>query len=83
MKSLLLKLLPITLAVVACSGNKSSESKTAAPQKQAALVEVQTVSFASVPQVSSYSSTVQAYATNNIMPQQGGRIRKINVEVGD
>jgi RND family efflux transporter MFP subunit len=26
---------------------------------------------------------VEAYATNNIMPQTGARIRKINVEVGD
>lgn len=84
MKSFLLKLLPLALAVAACSGNQSSESKPgASAEKQAALVEVQTVGFANVPQVSSYSSTVQAYATNNIMPQQGGRIRKINVEVGD
>lgn len=84
MKSLLLKLLPLALAVAACSGNKTSDSKTAAPAaKQAVLVEAQAVSLAKVPQVSSYSSSVQAYATNNIMPQQGGRIRKINVEVGD
>ena len=84
MKSFLLKLLPLALAVAACSGNQSSESKSGVPaEKQAVLVEVQTVGFANVPQVSSYSSSVQAYATNNIMPQQGGRIRKINVEVGD
>lgn len=84
MKSFLLKLLPLALAVTACSGNQSSESKSGVPaEKQATLVEVQTVGFANVPQVSSYSSSVQAYATNNIMPQQGGRIRKINVEVGD
>ena len=83
MKSLLLKLIPLALAVAACSGNKSSESTGAPAEKQAALVEIQTVHFANVPQVSSYSSSVQAYAVNNIMPQQGGRIRKINVEVGD
>ncbi|MDT3366548.1 MAG: efflux RND transporter periplasmic adaptor subunit [Bacteroidota bacterium] len=84
MKSFLLKLLPLALAVAACSGNQSSESKSGVPaEKQAVLVEVQTVGFANVPQVSSYSSSIQAYATNNIMPQQGGRIRKINVEVGD
>ena len=34
-------------------------------------------------QESTYSSSVEAYATNNIMPQTGARIRKINVEVGD
>jgi RND family efflux transporter MFP subunit len=30
-----------------------------------------------------YSATVQAFAVNNIAPQSGGRIQKINVEVGD
>ncbi len=30
-----------------------------------------------------YSATVQANAINNIAPQSGGRIQKLNVEVGD
>ena len=46
-------------------------------------VEVVSASAHDVPQESVYSSTVEAYATNNIMPQAGARIRKINVEVGD
>ena len=84
MKNLLLKLLPLTLAVAACSGNNANQTAdTTLAEKQDVLVETQTVSLQNVPQVSAYSSTVQAYATNNIMPQQGGRIRKINVEVGD
>ncbi len=36
-----------------------------------------------VPQDESYSSSIEAYATNNIAPQSAGRIQKINVEVGD
>lgn len=84
MKNLLLKLLPLTLAVAACGGNNANQTAdTTLAEKQDVLVETQTVSLQNVPQVSTYSSTVQAYATNNIMPQQGGRIRKINVEVGD
>ena len=84
MKNLLLKLLPLTLAVAACGGNNANQTAdTTLAEKQDVLVETQTVSLQNVPQVSAYSSTVQAYATNNIMPQQGGRIRKINVEVGD
>lgn len=68
------------LLTVSC-GSKKTE--TAAPAKVLPIVETAVVSFQDVPQVSSYSSSVQAYAVNNIMPQQGGRIRRINVEVGD
>ena len=46
-------------------------------------VEVVHAATRDVAQESTYSSTVEAYATNNIMPQAGARIRKINVEVGD
>ena len=46
-------------------------------------VEVVSATARDVAQESVYSSTVEAYATNNIMPQAGARIRKINVEVGD
>ena len=46
-------------------------------------VEVAVAQARNVPQEAIYASTVEAYAVNNIMPQQGGRIRKINVEVGD
>jgi len=88
MKQKILILLSLTslLLVAASCGSSSSDSAApaAAPvEKEAALVEIQSVSVQDVPQLSSYSSTVLAYATNNIMPQQGGRIRKINVEVGD
>lgn len=46
-------------------------------------VEVAVAESRDVPQESVYASTVEAYAVNNIMPQTGGRIRKINAEVGD
>ena len=46
-------------------------------------VEVIKASSKDVAQESTYASAVEAFATNNIMPQSGGRIRKINVEVGD
>ena len=77
------------LAVVSCGGRGGS-----APQQPAGFpgapgadvtpsVEVVSASARDVDQESTYSSTVEAYATNNIMPQTGARIRKINVEVGD
>ena len=73
------------LAAVSC-GNPSGKKAGNAPVAPAAIVpnvEVSTAESRMVPQESIYASTVQAYAVNNIMPQTGGRIRKINVEVGD
>ncbi len=72
------------LAVVACGNRSGSQAaETAAQAEVAPNVEVAVVHSSDVPQESVYASTVQAYAVNNIMPQSGGRIRKINVEVGD
>ena len=42
-----------------------------------------TVNKQSVPQQTTYTSSVEAYAKNNIAPQQALRISKINVEIGD
>ncbi len=74
------------LVLLSC-GNRTG--KTGAAPAAAAQVEkipvvetVQTV-MREVPQESLYSATVQPYATNNIVSQTAGRIRKINVEVGD
>ena len=88
MKTLFKTLLSAAMlaAVAGCGGNNSSNpSAGQAPvaEETVRAVEVMTAGYRDVPQESAYSSTVEAYATNNIMPQQGGRIRKINVEVGD
>lgn len=73
------------LALIACGNGGSTAGKV---QEQAPVAPIPSVEIAvaearDVPQISTYASTVEAYAVNNIMPQQGGRIRKINVEVGD
>lgn len=74
-------------AAVSCGnfGTKKADSPTAAqaPSEIVPNVEVTVAEARLVPQESVYASTVEAYAVNNIMPQSGGRIRKINVEVGD
>ena len=65
-------------------GNGAGQSAgTAAQTEQLSLVSVVSVVKEHVPQTSLYSSTVQANAVNNIAPQSGGRIQKLNVEVGD
>ena len=77
------------LAVVSCGGrgNGAQQQPAGFPGAPGAdvtpSVEVVSASARDVDQESTYSSTVEAYATNNIMPQTGARIRKINVEVGD
>ncbi len=47
------------------------------------VVTVYSASRQQVAQDGVYSATVQANAVNNIAPQSGGRIQKLNVEVGD
>ncbi len=78
-KSILL--LAALAAAVAC-GNQGA-NQNAAPEETIPNVEVATAVARDVPQDNVYASTVQAYAVNNIAPQTAGRIRKINVEVGD
>ena len=77
------------LAVASC-GSRGGNGQPAGPgfpgapgENATPSVEVVTASARDVAQESTYSSSVEAYATNNIMPQSGARIRKINVEVGD
>ena len=74
-------------AVCAACGPKKTGAETADPFQAAApatpVVSVTTVVRQQVPQDAVYSATVQANAVNNIAPQGGGRIQKLNVEVGD
>lgn len=79
--------IPALVAVAACGNGNSRSGGAADPAAAAAVVipnvEVVKVESRDVPQESTYASTIEAYAVNNIMPQTGGRIRKINAEVGD
>ena len=82
------KLLIFSAAALLLTACGSSGQKNAAPAASPAEAPVPNVTVTraemrDVPQEASYSSTVQAYAVNNIAPQSGGRIRKIKVEVGD
>lgn len=70
------------LLAVAC-GSTGSNQATSVAETVIPNVEVMKAVSRDVPQENTYASTIQAYAVNNIMPQTGGRIRKINVEVGD
>lgn len=74
------------MAVSACGGNTKGASEaqqTMAAEEVVTTVEVAEAIMTDVPQEEVYSSTIQAYTVNNVVPQSGGRITKINVEVGD
>ncbi len=79
----------ITLAVLAiagCTQKKTSQEAQAAvaqAQAKAQTVKVMPAAKQDVKQNGTYSATVQAFAVNNIAPQSGSRIQKINVDVGD
>lgn len=82
----------ITLAIIvlaaACAGCKPKDAGTAAPatgmmEEKTPIVFVRAAEKEEIPQDAVYASSVQANAVNNIVPQSGNRIQKINVEIGD
>ncbi len=70
----------ILLTAAAC-GNNSNESVV--EEVRIPIVEVSRVNKENVPHSNVYSSTIQANIVNNIAPQNGARIVKINAEIGD
>ena len=72
------------LALSACS-SKTGKNKDIQQTAEAKtpVVSVITASKQTVPQTGSYSASIQAYAVNNIASQTGGRIQKLNREIGD
>ena len=77
-------ILAAAVLLAGCSSQGSGSTGTAAQAPASKpLVSVISAAFENVPQATLYSSTVQAYAVNNIAPQSSGRIQKLNVEVGD
>ena len=81
-RTMLIAAAAIVTAGCGNSGNKQTEQQASA-EVQDPSVAVQKVFVQDVPQDATYTSTVQAYVKNNIVPQTAGRITKINVEVGD
>ena len=73
-------------AVMAAScGNSNSKNAEQAQTAEVRLTNVKVLPAESkdIPQTDVYTSTVEAYAKNNIAPQSMSRIQKIYVEVGD
>jgi len=77
------------LLAVSCGRRDNGSASQAGPMMMGAdpnapvNVEIAVTEYRDVPQDETYSTSVQAYAVNNVVPQAGSRIKKINVEVGD
>lgn len=69
------------LLFVACSGSKESAEQT--EEETVQLVKVARVTEQAVPQVVSYTATIEPYKRNLISSSLPNRIKKIYVEVGD
>ena len=73
----------VVMAAGCGSNTKKAEAQPEAVVETTPTVSVVQVSKREVPQIATYTSTVQPYVKNNIVPQAGARITKINVEIGD
>jgi len=72
----------IAAVAAGCAGKGGKKVEGPAEEIVPSVTVIAATSRA-VPQENSYSATIEANATNNIVSQSAGRIRKINVEVGD
>lgn len=81
---LLIVLLLVTgaLTLSSCKGNKSKSDKTTAEDTTRTAVETAVVERQLVHNRELFSATVEPKTSNNIVPQAGGRIKSIHVEVG-
>ena len=73
------------IILAASCGNQAKKTETTVTPAEAVApsVAVAKVTVREVPQLSTYTSTVQPYVKNNIAPQSGSRIKSIKVDVGD
>lgn len=77
-----LAIIGATAALMSCGGSKTKTAETETVDEVNRISVAEAV-MQDVPQSEVYSSTVEAFAVNNIAPQTGGRIDKIKVDVGD
>ena len=81
MKTIFKTIIIASAALVAagCGNNAGKQTaQTQVVEEVAPSVSVVEVVSREVPQIATYTSTVQPYVKNNIAPQMAGRITKIN-----
>jgi len=83
MKNILILLSAASIVFACANPSANKQAQQMAFQKMTPQVEVVSAQYQDVEQSEIYSSTVLAWATNNIAPQGSNRIQKIFVEIGD
>lgn len=80
-----LSIIAALASLVSCAGKGNNSTVVVGNPGENAVKKVRVVSaeYQDVPQEEIYSSNVQAFVVNNVVPQNGNRISKIYVEVGD
>lgn len=73
-------ILSATMLMTSCSGDKKVEEQKVV--EEAVKVEVAQSDYRAVPQINTFTATVEADVTNNIAPKMAMRIKKVLVEVG-
>ena len=71
------------IAMISCSSNSQSEEAAAAQAEAKPQVKIAQVHSQSIPQVETYSATVESDVKNNIAPNAPLRIERVLVDVGD
>lgn len=71
-----------TTMLASCSKKEGEENSAAQTDSDLPLVEVETANNEIVDQLSEYTATVEPYKSNNIMSNNGCRIKRLLVDVG-
>lgn len=77
----ILTLSAASAALTGCSSNAESKA-TDSVAEQLPIVDIQRVTQQSVPQIATYTATIEAFKTNNISTSTPNRIKSILVDVG-
>lgn len=79
-KTQLLGIAAFSLMLGACTG--SEEKQQTAAEEQLPIVKIEKVFAEDVPQIGSYTATVEPFKSNNITANMANRIKEIKVDVG-
>ncbi|MBE6309611.1 MAG: efflux RND transporter periplasmic adaptor subunit [Bacteroidales bacterium] len=79
-KSQFLSLATLSIALTACSGNE--ENKEVVVEEVLPVVKIEKVYAEEVPQIVSYTATIEPFKSNNITANTSNRIKDIKVDVG-
>ena len=81
-KSQILSLAALSLAMTACTSGEEKKDAAVAAVEALPTVKIEKVYAQEVPQIISYTATVEPFKSNNITANTINRIKEIKVDVG-